>query len=77
MDLRDDLVRVRAATLAIAGADDLATPPEHLAAIADGIPDSRLLVLTQGAHLTNIEQPAAVSAALLDHFARVPTGPRV
>jgi 3-oxoadipate enol-lactonase len=83
MDLRPDLVRIRAATLAIAGADDPATPPEHLAAIVEGIlgaipngdptagrADARaeLLVLDQAAHLANVEQSEAVNAALLAHL---------
>jgi 3-oxoadipate enol-lactonase/4-carboxymuconolactone decarboxylase len=68
MDLRDDLARISAPTLALAGADDPATPPEHLATIAAGIPGARLLVLPQAAHLANLEQPAAVNAALLAHL---------
>ncbi|MDP9435632.1 MAG: 4-carboxymuconolactone decarboxylase, partial [Actinomycetota bacterium] len=60
--------RIAAPTLAIAGADDPATPPEHLAAIAEGVPGGRLLVLPQAAHLANVEQPAAVNAALLAHL---------
>ena len=38
MDLRDDLPPITAPTLAIAGADDPATPPPHLEEIADGVP---------------------------------------
>ena len=68
MDLRPDLPGIQAPTLAIAGADDPATPPEHLATIADAIPGARLLVLPQAAHLANVEQAAAVDAALLAHL---------
>jgi 3-oxoadipate enol-lactonase / 4-carboxymuconolactone decarboxylase len=68
MDLRADLARITAPTLAVAGEDDPATPPEHLAAIADAVPGGRLLVLPQSAHLANVEQPTAVSAALLTHL---------
>lgn len=68
MDLRRDLARVVAPTLAVAGADDPATPPEHLAVIADGVASGQLLVLAQAAHLANVEQPAAVTAALLTHL---------
>ena len=69
MDLRDDLPLIAAAALVVAGADDPATPPDHLATIADGIPGARLLVLPQAAHLANVEQAAAVDAALLGHLA--------
>ena len=68
MDLRADLPRIAAPTLAVAGADDPATPPEHLAAVASGVPGGRLLVLPQAAHLASVEQAAAVNAALLAHL---------
>jgi 3-oxoadipate enol-lactonase/4-carboxymuconolactone decarboxylase len=73
MDLRQDLARITAPTLAIAGADDPATPPEHLAAIADAVPGARLLVLPSAAHLASIEQAPAVNAALLLHLAADPS----
>src|SRR5690606_29425343 len=39
MDLRGDLATITAPTLAIAGADDPATPPPHLEAIAERVRD--------------------------------------
>ena len=72
MDLRPDLAAITAPTLAVAGADDPATPPEHLAAIAAGVRDGRLLVVPDAAHLANVEQPAAVTAAILDHLCPAP-----
>ena len=75
MDLREDLGRITAPVLAIAGADDPATPPEHLAAIVDGVPGARLLVLPQAAHLANVEQAVAVDAALLAHLDPAGTTP--
>ena len=68
LDLLADLPRIAAPTLVIAGADDPATPPEHLETIAHGIPGARLLVLQQAAHLANVEQATAVDAALLTHL---------
>lgn len=68
MDQRADLPRISAPTLAIAGADDPATPPEHLRQIADAVPAARLLVLPGAAHLASWEQPTAVNAALLLHL---------
>jgi 3-oxoadipate enol-lactonase/4-carboxymuconolactone decarboxylase len=68
MDLRADLERVEAPLLAIAGAADPATPPEHLAAVADGAVSGQLLVLPRAAHLASVERPEAVSAALLTHL---------
>jgi 3-oxoadipate enol-lactonase / 4-carboxymuconolactone decarboxylase len=75
MDLRADLGSITAPVLAIAGADDPATPPEHLAAIVDAVPGARLLVLPQAAHLANVEQAVAVDAALLAHLDPAGTSP--
>jgi len=67
-DLRPDLGRVAAPTLLIAGADDPAAPPDALRAIADAIPGARLQVLEPAAHIATVEQPAAITQALLAHF---------
>lgn len=68
MDLRADLPTISAPTLAIAGADDPATPPPHLAAIADAVQDGRLLVVPQAAHLANAEQPATITPEIIAHL---------
>jgi 3-oxoadipate enol-lactonase/4-carboxymuconolactone decarboxylase len=68
MDVRADLPRIAAPTLAIAGAEDPTSIPDHLRAIADAIPGARLQVLPGAAHLANVEQPDAVNAALLAHL---------
>jgi len=68
IDLRADLARVAAPTLVISGADDLALPPAHQQAIADGIAGAELLSISPGAHLANLERPLAVTDALLAHF---------
>jgi 3-oxoadipate enol-lactonase len=67
-DLRDRLPDIRAPLLAIAGADDPATPPPHLQAIVDGVPGARLAVVDDAAHLANLDQPEAVNALVLDHL---------
>jgi 3-oxoadipate enol-lactonase len=68
MDLTQDLAHIWAPTLAIAGAEDHATPPDHLERIASGVRDGRLLVVPGAAHLANDEQPQAVTKALLEHL---------
>jgi 3-oxoadipate enol-lactonase len=70
MDLRADLGRITAPTLAIAGAEDPATPPEHLRAIVDGITGAELVTVSPAAHLANVEQPVQVTGALLAHLDR-------
>lgn len=68
MDLRDDLRTIRASTLAIAGADDPSTPPDHLRRIAEAIPRARVAVVGPAAHLANLEQPEQVSDLLVAHL---------
>jgi len=68
MDLRPDLPRISAPTLAIAGADDPATPPPHLAAIAENVQHGRLLVVPDSAHLANAQQPGEITPAIIDHL---------
>lgn len=68
MDLRPDLPLISAPTLAIAGAEDPATPPPHLKQIAAAVADGDLLIVDKAAHLANAEQPEVVTPAILDHL---------
>jgi 3-oxoadipate enol-lactonase len=68
-DLTDQLARIEAPTLVIAGAQDPSTPPEaHACRIVDGIRGARLEVLDPGAHLVNIERAPEVTDLILDHL---------
>ena len=69
MDLRDRLGQIRAPTLVISAAEDPATPPEHGELIRDSIPGAGFEVIPGASHLANIEQPEAVTRAILDHLA--------
>ncbi|MGJ6125746.1 3-oxoadipate enol-lactonase [Mycolicibacterium sp. Y3] len=68
LDVRDQLQAITASTLAIAGSDDPATPPAVLASIADAVPGARLLIVDHAAHLANVEQPAIITSAIIDHL---------
>jgi 3-oxoadipate enol-lactonase len=68
LDLRDDLASITAPTLAIAGADDPATPPPKLEEIATGVKNGKLLVVARAAHLANAEQPGIITPALIEHL---------
>ncbi|MDL9935304.1 3-oxoadipate enol-lactonase [Gordonia sp. ABSL1-1] len=68
MDLRDQLGAITAPTLAVAGADDVATPPSRLQEIVDRIPDARLMVVENSAHLANAEQAQIITPALIQHL---------
>jgi 3-oxoadipate enol-lactonase len=67
-DLREQLCTIEAPTLAIAGADDPATPPAKLEELAAHIPDARLLVVPSAAHMANAEQPNIITPALIEHL---------
>jgi 3-oxoadipate enol-lactonase len=69
MDLTPGLPSITAPTLIIAGAQDPATPPDpHAELLKARIPGARLEVLDPGAHLVNVEQPAAVTSLILEHL---------
>jgi 3-oxoadipate enol-lactonase len=68
MNLLDDLPRIGAQTLVVAGADDLVTPPEHARSIVERLPAARLEILSPAAHLANVEQPQTVTRLLLEHL---------
>jgi 3-oxoadipate enol-lactonase len=68
-DVRGRLGEITAPALAIAGAADPTSPPEHLEAIAAGIADARVVVIPNGAHLLNVERANEFNDALLAHLA--------
>jgi 3-oxoadipate enol-lactonase len=68
LDVRADLPSIGAPTLVVSGAQDLAAPPEHQRAIAAAIPGAAFLSLEHAAHIANIEQPLAVTGAILGHL---------
>jgi 3-oxoadipate enol-lactonase/4-carboxymuconolactone decarboxylase len=67
-DVRDRLADVTAPVLAVAGSEDVATPPELLEEIAAGIAGSRLVVLDGVAHLPPAEVPSVVVKLLAQHL---------
>ncbi len=75
MDQVDELERITAPTLVIAGADDAATPPDHGARIASRIPGARMAVIPDAMHLANIEQAAQVTGRIIDHLRSSLTAP--
>jgi 3-oxoadipate enol-lactonase len=72
MTIADQLERITAPTLVIAGADDPSTPPPHAERIAAGIPGAVVRVLDNAAHLANVERAEEVNRLLTAHFAGTP-----
>lgn len=60
-----DLANIRVPTLLLFGAEDPLTPPRVGAYMQKRIADSRLLIIPDAGHLTNLEQPAAFNEGVL------------
>ena len=65
-DSRPDLSAIACPTTVIVGDGDELTPPEVAHEIANGVPGAQLIEITDCGHLSSVEQPAQVSAALVE-----------
>ena len=65
-DSRPLLASIRCPTLMLVGDGDELTPPELAKEIAGGISGARLVVVPECGHLSTLEKPEAVNAALAD-----------
>lgn len=63
-DSRPDLPTITCPTLVLVGEADELTPPELSKEMAEGISGAHLVVVPESGHLSTLEQPAAVNAAL-------------
>ncbi|MFJ3901752.1 alpha/beta fold hydrolase [Streptomyces sp. NPDC090025] len=68
-DVREALGRIGVPALVLVGADDQVTGPAEARTLVAGIADARLAVVPGASHLAPVEQPAAVTELLADHFA--------
>ncbi len=68
MDLRADLGRIAAATLVVAGAEDVAVPAEDGPVLAAAIAGARFVRLAAAPHIATVEQPGSVAAVLIEHL---------
>lgn len=67
-DLTADAARIAVPTLVVCGADDGATPPAVVKALADGIPGARYREIPEAGHLPCVEQPDALAGHMLAFF---------
>lgn len=63
---------IRCPTLVIVGREDVISPPDEMRRMAEAIPNARLVEIADAGHLTPMEQPAAVSAAIEAFLAELP-----
>ncbi len=69
-DSRPLLAGIRAPTLVLCGRQDVLTPLERHAEIAEAIPGARLSIVEECGHLSTMERPQAVTAMLRDWLQR-------
>ncbi len=67
-DVRGRLDEIRTPVVAVAGSDDVATPPDKLREIADGVWHGQYVELPGVAHLAPAEAPGAVVGLLRQHL---------
>ena len=65
-DRRPSLSSIEVPTLVACGALDTVCPPTIHADLADRTPHARLAVVVEAGHLSTIDQPAALTSALMD-----------
>ena len=68
-DSRPMLATISCPTLVLVGEQDELTPPERAAEMAHGIRGAQLVTVPECGHLSTLEQPRAVTHALLDWLA--------
>jgi aminoacrylate hydrolase len=69
-DVEAQLKQVAVPTLVIAARDDMLVPWTRSQALADALPNARLVLFDYGGHASNVTEPAPFDAALLDFLDR-------
>lgn len=69
-DARPLLAGIRCPTMVLVGDGDRLTPPDLAQEICAAIPEARLVVVPDCGHLSTVEQPMAVNAALAEWLRR-------
>jgi pimeloyl-ACP methyl ester carboxylesterase len=70
-DILARLGEIGCPTAVVCGTADRMTPPKYAEALHDGIPDATLTLIPGAGHMTPIERPAEVSAALREFVMRL------
>ena len=68
-DSRPDLAGIKCPTVIIVGREDVMTGGEIAQEMADGIPGAKLAEIPEAGHLSPLENPPAVTAALAQWLA--------
>jgi len=66
-----ELARIRQPTLVLSGEEDVAVPGARSARLASAIAGARFMRIPRAGHSSSLEEPEAVTRALLEHWERV------
>ncbi|MDZ4659636.1 MAG: alpha/beta hydrolase [Bythopirellula sp.] len=69
-DVTADLPKITQPALVLVGAEDVISSPDEMRGIAEKLPDAEFVEIPAAGHMTTLENPAAVNAALLDFIKR-------
>lgn len=69
LPVADELGGIRAPTVVIVGADDVATPPHKAEAIASAIDGAKLEIVPDAGHSSTLEQPDVLTRLIREHLA--------
>lgn len=72
-DARGIVASILAPTIAVAGSDDPATPPDMVRQIAASITGAEFVTIDGAAHLLNVERPEELTGVLARHLKRCVT----
>ncbi len=73
-DVSDELEKIRQPALVLVGAEDAISSPDEMRGIADKISGAEFVEIPQAGHMTTLENPEAVNAALVDFVGRCSRG---
>lgn len=74
LDYGKRLGEIRMPVLYLVGAEDAGAPPDVMRAMHEATPESRFVEIAKAGHLSAIEQPAAVAAAMIDLISEAARG---
>ncbi len=73
IDSRPHLAAIKVPTLVLVGDRDVLTPPDRSEEMAAAISDARLVIVQKCGHASTLEQPEAVTAALMEWLSLCPS----
>ena len=68
--VRDELGQIRAPTLILVGDQDVGVPLPHSQRLHEGIAGSQLVIIPGAGHVSTVEEPTAVNAAISEFLQR-------